>query len=331
VRLPSFTYLEPETLDQALDLLDRHRDDAAVLAGGTDLLVRMKKGLIRPGCLVSLKALQGLSGIRLDRNLIRIGARTPLADITGSALVRTEAPALAQALETVGALTLQHFRGTLGGNLLQDNRCMHYNQSAFHRSGRQPCHKDGGKTCYSRQDADRCYSTCQSDGATALMALGAGLTLRTRDSERHIPLESFYTQDGIRPFAMEPHELLTEITVPTGCRMSAYSRLAYRSAIDYPVVSAGVLLTPSADRPGVSDRARIVVGSMGRAPLFLAQVSASLAGCPPDDDAFARAAEKAMGDAAAFAVHNVAATTLEYRCAMTAHVVRQALDRAVRQ
>ena len=61
MRLPRFDYSGPETLDQTLDLLDLHRDDAKILAGGTDLLVRMKKGLLKPKVLISLKALNELS------------------------------------------------------------------------------------------------------------------------------------------------------------------------------------------------------------------------------------------------------------------------------
>jgi len=61
VRLPRFEYLGPETLEDTLDLLADHKDDARILAGGTDLLVRMKKGLLSPKVLISLKALNNLS------------------------------------------------------------------------------------------------------------------------------------------------------------------------------------------------------------------------------------------------------------------------------
>ncbi|MFH1156416.1 MAG: FAD binding domain-containing protein [Pseudomonadota bacterium] len=330
MRLPQFNYLEPRSLEEALDLMAVHGDDARILAGGTDLLVRMKKGLTKPGYLISLKSMEALSFIQKDKSAIRIGARTPLADIIGSDLVRKEAPALVQALETVGAVSIQHFRGTIGGNILQENRCMHYNQSAFHRSGRQACHKDGGKICYSREDADRCYSTCQSDGATALMALNAAITLARKGGERTVDLSEFYTMDGIMPFAMESQELLTEIIVPPGNLRSAYKRLAYRSAIDFPIVNAGVVLKPSETIADEIADARIVVGAMGRSPLFLAQASASLKGKKlGDPDAFKKAADTAMDNASTFAVNNVG-STLAYRCAMVSPMVFQALVQAAR-
>jgi len=328
VRLPRFDYLGPDNLEGALDLLDTHRDDAKILAGGTDLLVRMKKGLLKPKFLISLKALNELSYIKKEANNIKIGAGTSIADIIASNLVKKEAHALLQACEKIGAITIQHYRGTIGGNILQDNRCHHYNQSDFHRSGRQPCHKDGGKICYAREEADRCNSTCQSDGATALMALGAKITLVRKGGERTMDLTDFYTTDGIMPFAMESHELLREIIIPIQGGSSAYKRLAYRSAIDYPIVCAGVLLKPS-KKDEIRD-VRIVVGAMGRSPLFLVQASSSLKGKKlTDTDAFKKAADIAMDNASTFAVHNVG-STLEYRCAMVSHMVFGALEQAAK-
>lgn len=326
MRLPKFDYLGPGTLKEALDLLDSHRDSAKILAGGTDLLVRMKNGLLKPQVLISLKALKELSYIKRQDGYIKIGARTSLAEIIASDLIQKEARALFQACEKIGAVTIQHFRGTIGGNILQDNRCHHYNQSEFHRSGRQACHKDGGKICYARDESDRCNSTCQSDGATALMALGASLILANKDGQRTVELTAFYTTDGIMPFAMESHELLKEIIIPIQGAKSAYHRLAYRSAIDYPIVCAGVLLTPSPKNEIA--QARIVVGAMGRSPLFLAQASASLKEKKLNDTrAFEKAAQASMDSAAAFAVHNVGAT-LEYRCAMVYQMVLRALEQS---
>ncbi|EFK10267.1 putative 4-hydroxybenzoyl-CoA reductase, beta subunit [delta proteobacterium NaphS2] len=326
--LPRFDYSQPQNLEAALDLLNAHREDAKILAGGTDLLVRMKKGLIRPKRLISLKSLKELSYIKKEHDCIRMGAGTSLADIISSDLVRKKARALFQACEKVGAVTIQHHRGTIGGNILQDNRCHHYNQSDFHRSGRQACHKDGGKICYARENADRCNSTCQSDGATALMALGAKLVLASKENERTVDLDQFYTADGIKPHAMEAHELLKEIIVPLNNAQSDYQRLAYRSAIDYPIACAGVQLKPSENQKDQIEDARIVVGAMGRAPLFLAQAAAFLKDKSIHDEAaFQKAADACMDSAATFAVHNVG-STLEYRCEMVSPMVFRALKEA---
>lgn len=144
--LPRFDYLEPKNLEGALDLLADYREEAKLLAGGTDLLVRMKKGLLKPKVLIRLKSLNELSCIKKEADCIKIGSGTSLADIIASGPVKENARGLSEACEKVGAITIQHYRGTIGGNIIQNNRFHHYNQSAFYRSGRQACHKDGGKS-----------------------------------------------------------------------------------------------------------------------------------------------------------------------------------------
>ena len=120
MRLPRFEYLEPKDLDQALDMLAQYKDDARILAGGTDLLVRMKKRLLMPKKLISLKTLNFLSHITQNKDSITIGACTSLAHIIESSLIQKEFPALFSAMELLGAPTIQHYTGTIGGNILQD-------------------------------------------------------------------------------------------------------------------------------------------------------------------------------------------------------------------
>ncbi|MCP4024538.1 MAG: hypothetical protein GY729_22050 [Desulfobacteraceae bacterium] len=327
MRLPRFEYLEPDDLTQALDMLASHKEDVKIIAGGTDLLVRMKNQLLTPAFVMSMKQLSGLSYIKNHDDTLTIGAKTTLADIVDSDDIQEGYTALAQAAERVGAETIQHHRGTISGNILQDTRCIHYNQSRFHRSGRQPCHKDGGKICYARDEGDRCYSTYQGDMAPALIALEAKVVLSKKDGKRTINLSDLFTSDGFHPFSIEPDELLTEIILPKqkNNSKSAYQRLSYRSAIDYPITSAGVMINSKAEK---IKKARIVVGSMSRAPLFMVKASETLAEKSLTDiDAFKEAAGIAMDNAGTFAVHN-AGSTLEYRCDMTFVMVLKALEQA---
>ncbi|MCP4691290.1 MAG: hypothetical protein GY859_24805 [Desulfobacterales bacterium] len=328
MRLPYFERLEPGDLDEALEMLHAHGNDGGLLAGGTDLLVRMKQRLFTPKHLISLKKLTSLSYIREENGSLKIGAGTPLAEVSASSLVRERLPALFQAIQAIGAPTIQHHRGTIGGNLCQDNRCKFYNQSAFLRSTRQLCHKAGGKICYAREGSDRCRSTSQSDGAPALIALDARATLTSKQGARAIPLVDLYTTEGEHPLSIAPDELLTEIEIPTpkpGAG-SSYKRISYRSAIDYPEVSAGVLVETDADAK--INRARIVVGAIGGAPLLLAQASERLVGkSTADRDAMQKTADLAMDHASTFAVDNTHAA-LEYRISMISVMVRRALEEA---
>jgi 4-hydroxybenzoyl-CoA reductase subunit beta len=145
-------------------------------------------------------------------------------------------------------------------------------------------------------------------------------------------LDTFYTTDGIKPFDMQTDELLIRIDIPLiPGAVSAYERLSYRSAIDYPIVCAGVRLVSDPDDAETIQSARIVVGAMGRSPLSLAQVSRSLAGVAFDDTAaFEKAGKDAMNAAAAFAAHNAGAT-LEYRQSMVEKIVTRALSQAAAQ
>jgi CO/xanthine dehydrogenase FAD-binding subunit len=147
----------------------------------------------------------------------------------------------------------------------------------------------------------------------------------SKGNERTVKLADFYTADGIMPFAMEPHELLKKIILPKTFTTSAYQRLAYRSAIDYPIVCAAVSLRTSGT---TIDDARVVVGAMGRSPLYFAQASSILKGKEIiDTDAFHASAVQAMNSAEAFAVHN-AGSTLEYRITMVEQMVFRALEKA---
>jgi CO/xanthine dehydrogenase FAD-binding subunit len=231
-------------------------------------------------------------------------------------------------MEAVGAPSIQHHSGTIGGNLCQDARCLFYNQSAAWRLGKAPCHKAGGQACYARTDSDRCHATFQSDGATALLALDSEITIASVEGERRIPLVDLYSTVGEHPLTLEPGEILTYIHVPISGppASSAYKRLAYRSAIDYPIVSVGVSIQTD---DAIVKSARIAVGSMSRAPLLLNQVGRLLEGNSiTDAKIMIEVANRCRDLASTFAVDNVVAK-VDYRSQMVAVLVRRALEEAL--
>ncbi len=329
MRLPSFEYLAPERLEDVLDLLDTHKEACRVLAGGTDLLVRMKQRLVSPAMLISLKHLQTLSYIRQEDDVVVIGAKTPLIDIIRSDLINRLYPGLVTALAAVGAPTLQQHTGTIGGNLLQENRCIFYNQSAFARSGRPACHKAGGRYCQATTGSDdRCRSTCRSDGAPMLTALSAEAVLKKKSGMRTLPLGEFFTGTGEHPHAVETDELLTELRLPPpppGSR-NAYQKLAWRSAVDFPLVSAAVSVTVE---KGEIAGATVVLGAAAAMPLTVVAAGKALVGkSAADDAALRRAGEIAMDHAAAFMVDNVG-VSVDYRIRTSGVMTRRALSEAL--
>jgi 4-hydroxybenzoyl-CoA reductase subunit beta len=329
VRLPAFAYEQPRDLHEALELLSIHGTDCNILAGGTDLLVRMKQGLAAPTHLISLKALQELSNISESDGVIRIGAAVRLADILTYGPALDNWPGLVEAISSVGAPSIQHFSGTIGGNLCQDNRCQYYNQSNFFRGARQVCHKAGGQTCYSWEGgSDRCHSTCQSDVAPMLIAVDARVVLQSKRESRTLPVAELYSGIGKVPLTLADDEILTEILIPdpgpgTG---TAYEKLAYRQAIDYPVVSAGALLQREGDR--IVD-ARLVIGAVAGGPMNVSEAKRILTNrAVGDQQAIEDAGEAAMNAAKAFVPNNMAQPK-EYRIQMVSVVAKRALERAL--
>jgi carbon-monoxide dehydrogenase medium subunit len=115
-RLKNFSYFEPASVKEAVEILDQE-DGAFPLAGGTDLLVRMKRGEIHPTALVNLKHIRNLKKIKSESgNGTTIGALASISDIQGSSVIRAKHPLLVQAAGTVGAPSIRNL-ATLGGNI----------------------------------------------------------------------------------------------------------------------------------------------------------------------------------------------------------------------
>lgn len=299
-----------------------------LLAGGTDLLVRMKQRLAQPAFLISLKNLRDLEYIRQENGLTKIGAMTPLSSLLDSELIRSQYPALFQAARLIGAPPIQHFRGTIGGNLCLQTRCLFYNQSAFWRSGRTRCHKNSGETCYAEEGSDRCRSANESDGACALMALGAEIVLASTGGERILPIEEFFTGKGENPFAREPDELVIEIrlSVHGNGQGSSFQKLTYRTAVDFALVSAAAWLSVE---KGKISKARIAIGGAGAAPLLLKETSETLIGKEHQDTkAIDASANQVRKHASPFMVDNLG-STLEYRQKMSAVMAKRAIKQAL--
>lgn len=115
-RLREFEYFEPASLDEAVQLLSSAGGGAQVLAGGTDLVVDMKMGRLRPSTVVNVKRIPGLRGIEDDEGGTRIGALTKVTYLEASSLVRERHPALAQAASILASPSVRAL-ATIGGNV----------------------------------------------------------------------------------------------------------------------------------------------------------------------------------------------------------------------
>lgn len=326
MRLPNFQYLRPGTTDEAYTLLAQLRKEAKVLAGGTALVVDMKQRLVTPKYVISLKSIPGLDSIQYDSQQgLRIGALTTLHGLKNSSLIREKYNILSQASEELGVPGLHHV-ATIGGNLCLDTRCIYYNQSAFWRSIRLPCFKNGGQLCYAAKGANHCFAVCQGDLAPALMALEAKVKLVRLGDERVIPLNQFFTQKGECPNCLEPNEILTEIQIPPAPEYStgAYEKLRIRGAMEFPSAGVAVVLNMREDK--LCGKAKIVLGAVASAPVEATKAEKVLTEKTIDEGLLEEAAQEAVKRA-----HPIANLSLDvgYRRTMIGVLLKRAVKRAL--
>jgi xanthine dehydrogenase YagS FAD-binding subunit len=265
-----FKHINAQTIEDAVAALRRYGDRASIIAGGTDLLGKMKDEILPqyPEALINIKTIAGLDFLREEAGVLRIGALNPLEDIGKEPLIREKYAALAQA---AGRTASPHLRemGTLGGNLCQDIRCWYYRNP----SNRFPCLRKGGGRCYAIEGDNRyhsimggsveggCYAVHPSDTAPALIALNAGVMT----SKRMINLDDFFQVDVVKTTVLDSDELVTEIHVPeppTGSR-SAFLKFAIRKSIDFPIVNCAAMITSS---KGKVTAARICLNAIAVKP-----------------------------------------------------------------
>jgi 4-hydroxybenzoyl-CoA reductase subunit beta len=289
--LPDFGLVRPSSLSEALSVLAEN-PGAMPIAGGTDLLVSMKQGLYNPTHLVDLKGAPELHRMEVGDAGATIGACVRLSRVKNHPEIKARYRALSQAADAVASPPLQN-RGTIGGNVCLDTRCYYYNQSDFWRRSLGFCLKKDGPICRAAPAAKRCFANFSSDTVPALIALGARVRLaggrRGAVSERELPLEDFFVEDGIKRNVLLPGELVADIHLPAVENLiSGYRKYRQRGSIDYPLVSvaaAFIILD------GKIRDARVVVGALASAPVLAVETMEALEGEAPGSELLARAAE----------------------------------------
>ena len=268
MKLPNFEYERPATLEAALDILQKHGKDARVLAGGTDLLIRMKYRVLCPERVIAIKSISGLCRISFDSqgNAI-IGACVTLSNLAANPGIAEAFPAFHEAVKSVAS---KHIRNvaSIGGNICLDTRCWHYSQSQLYRNLENTCHKLGGNLCLAIRGSDRCHAVNSSDTTPVLMVLDAVLTVAKKGHERKITAREFFKDSGARPNALERDEMVTELLLPKQDDQAhtSFIKIARRMGIDFATgnIAARVL----ENGKGVED-VKLVIGAMSSVPRIL--------------------------------------------------------------
>jgi xanthine dehydrogenase YagS FAD-binding subunit len=296
--MKSFEWIQPETVDEAVAALGHA--GAMPLAGGVDLLDRLKERLERPSRLVSLRKLAGLDAIKVDAGGARIGANVTLARLAADPELRRAHPILADAAGHAATPQLRSM-ATLGGNLAQRPRCWYYRSEEF------ACRKKGGATCFA-QDGDSslhaifgnkvCAAPHPSTVATALVALGARVSIAGKRA-REVELASFFVApetDLGREVDLQPGELITGVAVPAAPPnlRTAYTKQVAKQSFDWPLVDVAVALVMDGR---TCRQATIVLGAVAPTPRRATLAERALAGAAVDVIAAGKAARAAVADA----------------------------------
>jgi 4-hydroxybenzoyl-CoA reductase subunit beta len=288
MRLPLFEFRAPQTVAEAVRILDGEGPRAMPLAGGTDLLPNMKRRQQVPKTLLSLNRIPELRRMEFNDSGSRLSACITLSEIGGDQRFRNGWTALAQAASFVATPQIRNM-ATLGGNLCLDTRCNYYDQNYEWRKAIGFCLKKDGNTCWVAPGSSKCMAVSSTDTAPALLALGAHVRLVSRSSEREVPVSELYQNDGIHYIKRQPNELLTEVLLDSlrGWK-STYWKLRRRGSFDFPVLS--VAAAAKISKSGVVEDARIVVGSAACLPLVAAGASTFLKGRTLNQDSIGEAA-----------------------------------------
>jgi 4-hydroxybenzoyl-CoA reductase subunit beta len=326
MELPKFEFIQPHSLQEACSILREHDRKAALLAGGTALMVGLRYRLSTPAVVIGLKGLTALDYVARNKSGgLSIGSMVTLETLEKSPLVLNEYALLAQAIQLVAIPPIRH-GATIGGNLCLDTRCIYYNQSEFWRSGQKACFKLGGDICHAVEKGRHCQAVYQGDLGPVLIALGAEVKIASANGEKIIPLAEFFTGRGEKPNVLKPDEILVEVRIPPSGQgaAGAYEKLRVREGMDFPM--AGVAVMVKRNRSGTIEQAKVVLGAVGSSPTEVDKAAGLLEGHKPTDDLLQRMSREVVDSARP--VGNLAMDT-SYRRKMVGVLAKRALRRAL--
>jgi len=324
--MAAFELFQPTSVDDAVALLDEHREDVWVLAGGLDSFDWFKDRILRPSVVVDLGGIESLRGVRTTNDGLEIGATTPLSEVVTHPEIVENYSLLVEAAELVASPQIRN-QGTIGGNLNQDTRCWYY------RDG-WTCYRAGGNICYADTpasmnrehailEADRCVAVNPSDTAPALIALDAQMVIQSSSGERVVNAEDFFigpSTDITRMSVLQPGDLLTTIRVPATFAGAHFyfEKVRDRQVWDFPLVNvASAILANN----GIIEEARIAVNGVAPRPLRMTAVENALRGEALDDTTAERVSELAVRGAKPLR-HNA------YKIPMMRNLVKRSIQRA---
>ena len=297
----SFEYASPKTAQQATELLSSNWGETEILAGGTDLLGRMKDYVSTPRRVINIKDIPELAGISVGAKGLRIGALTRLVDIADNPLVRQHYRALAEDVSDAASPQIRNM-ATIGGNLCQRPRCWYYRNGM----GLLPTTADGRSLVLEGDNRNhailgntgKAYFTSPSTIAPLLVALNAKVTIQGPSGRRQVELEKFFRipqSNEEREHDLKPNELVVELLVPpaTGVRIGTYE-VRQKASFDWPMATAAAVLQMSGT---TVKSARIVMGAVAPVPWVSQEAAQVITGQPLNEKTAAAAGAASVSNA----------------------------------
>ena len=249
--MKDFEYFAPHTLEEGLRLLEEKRENARLLAGGTDLVVQMKSGRVSPSSIIDTKKIPELNRLDDDPGTgLFVGAAVPVSRMNAFPALASKYGLLHDACSLIGSFQLRS-RATVGGNI--------------------------------------CNAAPSADSAPPLLCLDARAIAASMNGSRSIPMTDFFVGPGIN--ALAPDELLVgiEIPPPSGQAAGSYLRHIPRQEMDIAVVGVASLLVISPEN-GLCAEARISLGAVAPTPIRASAAESALVGTDLASDILEKAA-----------------------------------------
>jgi carbon-monoxide dehydrogenase medium subunit len=280
---------QPTEVEEVLDLLTRHQGNVKVLAGGTDILPKMRAGVLKVKHLISMNRVPGLNRIEFRENEgLVIGAGTRITDVGKHPQVQKHYRGLAYACSVMATTQIRNM-GTVAGNLAN--------------------------------------AAPSADTAPPLLVYEASLVMVKKDGRREVALDQFFTGPG--ETSIDPMEIIEAIRVPAPppASGSSYMRLSARSKVD--IAAVGVAGFVSLDPSGRIGRARVAQGAVAPRPQRCTEAEEMLVGQEPAEDLLERAAAACSSDCCPIDdVRASAAYRTAMVEVLTRRVLRECIDRA---
>ncbi|RWY47989.1 FAD binding domain-containing protein [Mucilaginibacter gilvus] len=301
--MKQFQYIRPASQAAVLDAIAK--SGSKIIAGGTNLVDLMKKGVMSPDKLVDINSLP-LNTINTSPKGLHIGALVLNSVLSENSLVLDKHPLLSMALKAGASPQLRNM-ATVGGNMMQRTRCAYFYDTTMPCNKRTPGTGCGAMGGYNRMHAifgssPQCIAVHPSDMCVALAALGATVTIAGKKGERHIPFTEFHRLPGEHP-EMDNHlatgEMILGVDIPDNnfAKNSYYLKVRDRQSYAFALVSVAAALDL---RGGVIKEARLAMGGVAHKPWRLFDAEKFLAGKAPTEENFNKAAQLAMQSAKAY-------------------------------